>query len=123
MIDAVSASKNLSCFICFGISHIYHTSDISEIFHIIMEPSLVLISRITKNSFDFKNRLDKHRPNETTLITCDIKSLYTNIQYDLFYRAVPYWIEKLQKNLLLLRRYNKQFILKGLSIISEFNCF
>ena len=39
---------------------VYHTSDISEIFHIIMEPSLAMISHIAKDSFDFKNRLDKH---------------------------------------------------------------
>ena len=71
---------------------IYHTSGISELPHIIMEPSLAMISHIAKDSFDFKNRLDKHCPNWTTLSTCDIKSLYTNIQHVLFYTAVEYWI-------------------------------
>ena len=56
----------------------YHTSAKSEIPHIIMEPSLAMISHIVKDSFDFKNRLDKHCPTGTTLSTCDIKSLYTN---------------------------------------------
>ena len=56
-----------------------YTSSISEILHIIMELSLAMISYIAKDCFDFKNRLDKHCPNGTTLSICDIKSLYTNI--------------------------------------------
>ena len=81
---------------------VYHTRGLSEILHIIMEPSLAMISPITKESFDFKNRLNKHCPNGTTLSTCDIKSLYTNIRHDLFYTAVEYRIEKLQNDLQLL---------------------
>ena len=88
-----------------------------------MESSLAMISHIAQDSFDFKNRLDKHCPTGTTLSTCDIKSLYTNIRHDLFYTAIEYWIEKLQNDLLLLQRLNKQFILEGLSIILEFNYF
>ena len=84
-----------------------------------MEPSSAMISHIAKDSFEFKNRLDKHCPNGTTLSTCDIKSLYTNLQHDLFYTAVEYWIEKLQNDLPPLRRYNK----RRLSIILEFNYF
>ena len=57
-----------------------------------MEPSSAMISHIAKDSFEFKNRWDKHCPNGTTLSTCDIKSLYTNLQHDLFYTAVEYWI-------------------------------
>ena len=58
---------------------VYYTSGISEILQIIMKPLLAIISHITKDSFDFKNRLDKHCPNGIALSTCDIKSLYTNI--------------------------------------------
>ena len=39
---------------------VYHTSDISEILHIIMESSLAIVSHIAKDSFNFKIRLDKH---------------------------------------------------------------
>ena len=69
---------------------IYHTSGISKILHIIMEPSLAMISHIAKDSFDFKNRLDQHCPTRTRLSTCDIKLLYTNIRHDVFYTAVKY---------------------------------
>ena len=78
---------------------VYHTRGISEILHIIMEPSLAMISHIAKDSFDFKIRLDKHCPIGTKLSTCDIKSLYTNIRHDVFYTAVEYWIEKLENDL------------------------
>ena len=70
----------------------------SEILHIIMKPSLAMISHIVQDSFDFQNRLDKDCPNGSTLSsTCDIK-FYTNIEHDLFYTAVEYWIEKLQND-------------------------
>ena len=82
-----------------------------------------MTSHIAKDSFDFKNRLDKHYFSETTLSTCDIKSSYTNIRHDLFYTAVEYWIEKLKNNLPLLQHFNKPFILEGLSIILESNYF
>ena len=49
-----------------------------------------MISHMAKESFDFKNRLDKHFLNGTTLSTCDMKSLYINILHDLFYTAVEY---------------------------------
>ena len=88
-----------------------------------MEPSLAMISHEAKQSFDFKNELGKHCPNGATLSTCDVKLLYTNIQHDLFYAAIEHWIEKVQNDLLLLRRFNKQFILESLSIILEFNYF
>ena len=88
-----------------------------------MEPSLAMISHIVKDSFDFKNRLDKHCPNRATLSTCDIELLYSNIRYDLFYTAVEYWVQKYQNDLPLLRRFNKQFILEGLLITLEFSYF
>ena len=59
-----------------------------------MEPQLAMILYITKYSFVFKNILDKHCPNWNTLSTCDIKFLYTNIQYDLFYARGEYLTEK-----------------------------
>ena len=88
-----------------------------------MEPSLAMISHVAKQSFDFKNKLGKHCPNGATLSTCDVKLLYTNIQNDLFYAAIEHWIQKVQNDLLLLRRFDKQFILESLSIILEFNYF
>ena len=66
---------------------VYRTSGILEILHTIMEPYLE-ISHIAIDSFDFKKRLDKHCPNGTTLSTCVIRSLDTNIPYNIFYMTV-----------------------------------
>ena len=54
-----------------------------------------MISHIAKDCFDFKNGLDKHCPTGTTLSTCDIKSLCTNIRLDLFYKKVEYWMNSI----------------------------
>ena len=53
---------------------VYCTSGISQIFHIIMKLSLAMILHIAKDSFNFKNTLDKHCLNRTTHSTYDIKS-------------------------------------------------
>ena len=55
--------------------------------------------------------------------TCDIKSLYTNIKHDVFYKAIEYWIDKFQNDIPLLSRFTKAFILEGLNIILKFNYF
>ena len=52
-----------------------------------------------------------------------MKSIYTDIRHDVFYKAIDYWIEKLINEIPLLRRVTKAFILEGLSIILEFNFF
>ena len=91
--------QKLHCFQLFWyaagvVNRTSNTSGVSEILCIIMEPLLAMISHIAKVSFDLKNRLDKHYPNGTTLSTCDIKSLYINIWFDIFYTTFEYWIEK-----------------------------
>ena len=55
----------------------YHTSFVSEILHVIMEPTLSFIKHILKDSFDFIDRIDTQCTVNTILSTCNIKSLYT----------------------------------------------
>ena len=66
----------------------YHISVVSQILHVIMEPTLSFIKHILKDSFDFIDRIDTQCTVNTILSTCDIKSLYTNIQHDVFYKAI-----------------------------------
>ena len=91
--------------------------------HLILEPPLSFIPHILKDSFDCPERLDTTCTADTILSSCDVKSLYTNICHDVFYKAIDYWIEKLINEIPLLRRFTKTFILEGLSIILEFNYF
>ena len=46
---------------------VFHASGISEILHCIMEPALSLIPHIVKDSFDFKQRLEKPCQSNTLL--------------------------------------------------------
>ena len=55
--------------------------------------------------------------------TCDIKSLYTNIKHDDFYKAIEYWIDKFHEDIPLLSRFTKAFILEGPNIILKLNYF
>ena len=102
---------------------VYYTSGISQMLHLILEPSLSFIPHILKDSFDFLERLDTTCTEDTLLNLCNIKSFYTNIRHDVFYKAINYWIEKLINEVPLLRRSAKAFILEGLSIILEFSYF
>ena len=99
----------------------YHTSGISKMLHFIMQPVLEKVRHILKDTFDFVERFDKSWSEGEHVVTWDIKSLYPNIRHDLFYEAMSYWIDKFSNELPLLRRFSKEFILEGLSIILEFN--
>ena len=101
----------------------YHTKGNSIILHHILQPALERIDHILKDTFDFVERVEKHNQPGTKLVSWDIKSLYTNINHELFHDAISYWIEKLREELPLLSRFSKEFIMEGLKIILKFNYF
>ena len=55
---------------------VYYTSGISQMLHLILEPSLSFIPHILKGAFDVLERLDTTCTEDTLLSSCDIKSLY-----------------------------------------------
>lgn len=71
-----------------------------------METSLMEISHILKDTFDFaeKNR-KKFLEIRSVLGVNDIKSLYTNISLDLRLKELEYWIEKLRHKIEHLQRF------------------
>ena len=66
---------------------IYYSSEISDMLHIVLEPSLFYIPHILRDSFDFLERLDTKCTDNNLLSLCDIKSLCTNI-CDVFDKAI-----------------------------------
>ena len=72
-----------------------------------MEPTLSFIKHILKDSFDFIDRIDTQYAVNTILSTCDIKSLYTNIKHDVFYKAIEYWIGNFHDDIPLPSRFTK----------------
>ena len=101
----------------------YHTSVVSQILLVIMQPTLSFIKPILKDSFDFLDQTDTQCTVNTILITYDIKSLYTNIRHDDFYKTIEYWIDKFHAGIPLLSRFTKAFIIEGLNINLKFKYF
>ena len=88
-----------------------------------METNLSFIKHILKDSFDFIDWIDTQCTVNTIFSNCDIKSLYTNIKHDLFYKAIEYWIGKFHDDIPLLSWFTTTFILEGLNIILKFSDF
>ena len=69
------------------------------------EATLSFIKHILKDSFNFIDRIGTQATINTILSDCDIKSLYTNIKHDVFYKAIEYWIDKFHEDIPLLARF------------------
>ena len=63
---------------------VYYTSGISQMLHLILEPSLSFIPHILKDSFDFLERLDTTCTEDTLLSSFDSKSLLLFTLYSLW---------------------------------------
>ena len=99
----------------------YHTSVVSQILHVLIEPTLSFIKHILKDSLDFIDRINTQCTVNTIL--SDIKSLHTYMKHDVFYKAIGYWIDEFHDDIPLLSRLTKAFILERLNIILKFNYF
>ena len=99
----------------------YHTSGISKMLHLILQPCLEKVKHVLKDTFDFVERFDKEADEDTQIITWDIKSLYPNISHKLFFEAISYWVDRFGDEIPLLSRFSKNFVLDGLYIILKFN--
>ena len=101
----------------------FHTSGISEMINIILNPIIAHIPWILKDSFDFVDRCNHSVPDDTVLGTADIKALYTNISKELVFTAIEYWVNRYHALIPSLQRFGLQFILDGLEIILNHNYF
>ena len=61
--------------------------------------------------------------NDVLLGTCDVKSLYTNINHDLAIAAIDYWITLTWDFIDPDNRFTKVFVLEALRIILSYNYF
>ena len=74
-----------------------------------------------KNDWDFRRKLPSHIEYSSTLYSCDIVSLYTNITHELGLTALEYYIDKYRT--LLPSRFTKAFILESVAFILNNNNF
>ena len=103
----------------------YYTYALSLLVHKIMEPALVQIKQILKDTFDFVNNSNNDEVFDigTVLCTADIKSLYTNIDHQQGMESLSFWLDKLEAQLPLLKRFSKLFVLDAMFIVLSFNYF
>lgn len=104
---------------------VYHTSGLSEMIDIILDPVTKYVPYLLKDSFQLLEKIDANPMTYDNVLlgTCDIKSLYTNINHDLALTAIDYWITLTWDFIDPDNRFTKRFVLEALRIILSHNYF
>lgn len=96
------------------------TNRLSELLDKILQPLQIYVKSYIKNTVHFLNKLPLTVKTSDTFITFDVSSLYTNITHDLGLEALNYWMNKYPE---ILDRFDKEFVLEGLSLVLRNNYF
>jgi hypothetical protein len=96
-------------------------SHLSELIDVIIKPLVKKVQSFLKDTWDFLEFLPKEIDEESTLVTLDVASLYTNIDHVLGLEAIEYWLEKF--SFLIPDRISTSFIKEGITIILKNNYF
>ena len=99
-----------------------HTNKLSNLSDIILKPMATKVKSYVRDEFDFLNNVPRHIDFDSTLVTIDVTTLYTNIPNDLAIEAIGYWVDNLPESLID-TRFTKDFICEGISIFLENNYF
>ena len=94
---------------------------LSHLLEILLKPFCEKVSNFNRDDLDFLNHVPDTVDEDTTLVTFDAVSLYTNIPTELGIEAVKFWTEKYPN--LLHDRFPQEFAIQGLKRILENNTF
>ena len=86
---------------------------------VILKPFLIHIKSYVKDSLDFLRKCSRKNNDTTTLVTFDVKSLYTSIPHNYGLEAINFLIEKRTGSLH--SRCSKGLVLESIKIILEKN--
>ena len=75
-----------------------------------------------RDDIDFLDHLPTKVDLDSTFISLDVTSLYTNITHDRGIEAIAYWIEN-YPTYLIVTRFTKEFIIEGLLLVLKNNYF
>ena len=95
------------------------TKPLSQLIDIILKPFLIHIKSYVKDNLDFLRKCSRKNNDSTTLVTFDVKSLYTSIPHNYGLEAICFWIEKHPDSLH--SRFSKGFVLESIKILLENN--
>ena len=94
---------------------------LSNILDIILKPSCKHVPSYIRDDLDFLNHIPEEVPENTTMVSFDVVSLYTSIPHELGLRAIEYWINNFATSLE--RPFSNDFILKAMSVVLKENTF
>ena len=97
------------------------TSKLSEFLDLILKPYLSFIQSYVRDDIDFLDKIQRNVTASEALLTFDVVSMYTNIHNQLGKEAISYWVDNYPNELK--RNISKNFIIKALSIVLEWNTF
>ena len=96
------------------------TNKLSSLMGLTLKPLVFKVRSYIKDSLHFLEILSRNIDFESTFVTFDVSSLYTNISHDLGLEAISYWIDK-QPEDLVESRFSKEFVMKGIELILTLN--
>ena len=90
---------------------------LSSLVHKLLEPFPKMVNSYVKDSWDLLRKLPETVQQGTEIISLDVKDLYTNIDNDLGFQAVEYYMDKFPE--LAHHRLGKSFVLRSLQLLQE----
>ena len=94
------------------------TSKLSEFLDILLKPFLQVIPAYIRDTTDFLNKMPQFSEEEVgdiSIVTCDVRDMYTNIKQSLGLKAVRYWLTNFPT--LLHKRFTVDFVIEALEIV------
>ena len=95
------------------------TRPLSQLIDIILKPFLIHIKSYVDDNLNFLRKYSRKNNDSTTVVTFDVKSLYTIVPHNYGIEAIRFWIEKHPDPLHL--KFSKGFVLGSMKIILENN--
>ena len=88
----------------------------------ILKPLAFQVKSYVKDSFHFLEMLPKSIDFDSTFVTFDVTSSYTNIPKELGLEALSFWIDRFPESLTE-SRFTKEFVIAGFEMVLTFNYF
>ena len=96
-------------------------AQISNLIDILLRPLTNRVKSYLRDTTDFLNQLLLEFPENASLVSFDVQSLYSNIPHKPGIKAITYWLRKFPDDRPI--RFPKEIILEGINFILNNNTF
>ncbi|KAK6175989.1 hypothetical protein SNE40_014360 [Patella caerulea] len=94
---------------------------LSNLVNIILKPLCKHVKSFLRDGIDFLSKLSKTMIPGSTLVSCDIVNLYSNIDSKLGHMAMEHWVNKHRDEIP--GRFTTKFIFEALDLVITINIF